>query len=67
MTDRQLAEQAADGFAVLANPLRVRILLALAETRQPDWDLRGMSYSDLRAAVGVEDGEASGLTEERNA
>lgn len=56
MTDRELAETAADGLSVLANPLRLRILLALSETRQPDWEQRGMSYSDLRAAVGVEDG-----------
>jgi len=56
MADRELAETAAEGFSVLANPLRVRILLALAGTRRPDWDHGGMSYSDLRSAVGVEDG-----------
>ncbi|PSQ48787.1 hypothetical protein BRD19_05645 [Halobacteriales archaeon SW_7_65_23] len=56
MTDRQFAETAADGLSVLANPLRLRILLALSETHQPDWEQRGMSYSDLRSAVDVEDG-----------
>lgn len=46
----------AASFGALANPLRVRILLALTETRQADWDHKGMSYSDLRSAVAVEDG-----------
>lgn len=46
----------ADNIAALANPLRIRILLALAETGRPSWDHRGMSYSDLRSAVDVEDG-----------
>ncbi|WP_135830552.1 ArsR/SmtB family transcription factor [Halorussus halobius] len=49
-------EAVADNLAALANPLRIRILLALAETRRPSWDHRGMSYSDLRSAVDVEDG-----------
>lgn len=55
MTDRDVEEIAA-GFSALANPLRVRILLALTETREADWDHQGMSYSDLRSAVAVEDG-----------
>lgn len=49
-------EAVAENLSALANPLRIRILLALAETRQPSWEHRGMSYSDLRAAVDVEDG-----------
>ncbi|WP_339102635.1 winged helix-turn-helix domain-containing protein [Haloterrigena salinisoli] len=49
-------EAVAESLSALANPLRVRILLALAETRRPNWDHRGMSYSDLRSAVDVEDG-----------
>ncbi|WP_207587225.1 DUF7351 domain-containing protein [Halomontanus rarus] len=49
-------EDAADNISALANSLRIRILLALAETRHPNWDHRGMSYSDLRSAVDVEDG-----------
>lgn len=56
MDAEERAELAADHFAALANPLRVRILLGLAATRQPDWDHRGMRYGDLREAVGVEDG-----------
>lgn len=56
MTDHELADSAAAGFAVLSDPVRVRILLALAETRQYSWDQRGMSYSDLRNAVDIEDG-----------
>ncbi|WP_408957666.1 hypothetical protein [Natrinema sp. 74] len=49
-------EAVAENLSALANPLRIRILLALAETRQPSWDHRGMRYSDLRSAVDVEDG-----------
>lgn len=49
-------ESVAANLSALSNPVRIRILLALAETRQPNWDHRGMRYSDLRAAVDVEDG-----------
>lgn len=49
-------EAVAENLSALANPLRIRILLALAETRRPSWEHEGMSYSDLRAAVDVEDG-----------
>ncbi|ELY92129.1 DUF7351 domain-containing protein [Natrinema altunense] len=49
-------ETVAENLAALANPLRIRILLALAETRRPSWEHRGMRYSDLRSAVAVEDG-----------
>jgi DNA-binding transcriptional ArsR family regulator len=49
-------EDIASNFSALASPLRVRILLALTETRQTNWDHRGMSYSDLRSAVDVGDG-----------
>lgn len=56
MDDRTLARAAGDRFGALANPLRVRILLALAATRESDWTHRGMRYSDLRSAVDVEDG-----------
>lgn len=56
MDVEETADLAAEHFAALANPLRVRILLGLAETRQPNWEHRGMRYGDLRAAVGVEDG-----------
>lgn len=49
-------EAVAENLSALANPLRIRILLALAETRQPSWEHRGMSYSDLRSTVDVEDG-----------
>ncbi|MFC7074679.1 ArsR/SmtB family transcription factor [Halovenus rubra] len=49
-------EEIAASFSALANPVRVRILLALAETRQSNWDHRGMSYSDLRSAVNIGDG-----------
>lgn len=56
MEDVELAEAAADAFSVLSDPLRVRILLALADTRRPDWEHQRMSYSDLRGSVDVEDG-----------
>jgi hypothetical protein len=56
MDDSLDVQEIADNFSALASPLRIRILLALTETRQPNWDHRGMSYSDLRDAVGVEDG-----------
>ncbi|SER10927.1 DUF7351 domain-containing protein [Natrinema salaciae] len=49
-------EAVAKNLSALANPLRIRILLALAETRQPSWEHRGLSYSELRSAVNVEDG-----------
>lgn len=49
-------ERVAENLAALSNPLRIRILLALAETRRPNWDHGEMSYSDLRSAVGIEDG-----------
>jgi hypothetical protein len=54
-SDRNVDDIAAS-FGALSNPLRVRILLALTETRRADWDHEGMSYSDLRAAVAAEDG-----------
>lgn len=51
MVDEPDPETIADQFAVLAHPLRVRILLALAETRQTGLQQRGMSYSALRSAL----------------
>ena len=56
MDDSLDVQTIADNLSALANPVRIRILLALTETRQPNWDHQGMSYSDLRAAVDVEDG-----------
>lgn len=51
MVDEPDPETIADQFAVLAHPLRVQILLALAETRQPSLQQRGMSFSALRSAL----------------
>lgn len=45
-----------DAFSLLGEPVRLRILLALAGTRRANWTHDGLSYSDLRAAAGVEDG-----------
>lgn len=56
MPDVQLAESAAESFSLLSDPTRVKILLALSETRQDSWSQCGMSYSDLRATVDIEDG-----------
>lgn len=56
MDSNEDVDNIAANFGALSNSLRVRILLALTETRKPDWDHNGMSYSDLRSAVGVEDG-----------
>lgn len=50
------ATEVADSLSALANPLRVRILLTLAETQEPDWSQRGLSYADLRDSLGIEDG-----------
>lgn len=49
-------EAAARAFALLGEPVRLRILLALAGTRRADWDHDGLAYTDLRRAVDVEDG-----------
>lgn len=46
----------ADAFALLGEPVRLRILLAIAGTRRADWDHAGLPYTDLRRAVDVEDG-----------
>lgn len=51
MVDGPDPETIADKFAVLSHPLRVNILMALAETRQPSLQQRGMSYSALRTAL----------------
>lgn len=56
MPDGQLAEAAAESFSLLSDPARVEILLALSTTRQYSWAQHGMRYSDLRAAVEIEDG-----------
>jgi DNA-binding transcriptional ArsR family regulator len=54
--DSTLANDAAEMFGVLSDPLRVRVLLALADSREASWDQEGVSYSDLRERVGAEDG-----------
>lgn len=51
MVDEPDFETIADQFAVLAHPLRVHILVVLAETRRPGLQQRGMSYSALRSAL----------------
>lgn len=49
-------EEVADAFDVLGDPIRLRILLALAGTRRASWRHDGLPYSELRQAVDVEDG-----------
>lgn len=56
MDDTIAADDVADSLSALANPLRVRILLTLADTWEPDWTQSGRSYADLRDALGIEDG-----------
>lgn len=56
MGNEAFARTIADGMAGLSDPVRVRVLLALAATREPDWTHSGMRYADLREALGIEDG-----------